>query len=544
MRFWRGRTRALVSTAASLAALLLLAAACGGGATTGTAPASEATSEASEGGAAGQISPDATLTVAVGVDPDSLDPVQQTTTTVSNIVDSAVETLVTVDQDGKLTPLLAESWDVSPDGLTVTFHLRSGVSFQDGEPFDAQAVKKNFERLLDPNVKVPQRAPFTVIQSVEAPDDSTVVLHLSHTSPALVSALTATTAGILAPDSWTQHGNSYENIVFPVGTGPFAFKEYVKGDHVSFDRYDGYWGEKPYYAHLTFKIVPEAATRETMLLAGQADVIILPPISDLAALEQNPQVKVLVAPSDRTIFIALNTQSPKLKDPRVRQALNYAVDKDSIIKNVLFGAATKLDAPSAPSLFGYCPVSDPYDYDPAKAKELLSEAGVSNLSLKFIAPTGRYVQDFQAAQAIAGNLAAIGVDANPETMDWPTYIATITRPLAQNDLDMHFLGWAPSYLDASQQMVQFEKSQWPPNGLATSFYTNPDVEALVAQADQEVDQQKRADLYCQAMQKIWDDAPWIFLWTQNFPIVYSASVTNVGYLPIEKFVVLHARPAK
>ena len=453
-----------------------------------------------------------------------------------------VETLVGINHEGKIVPELAEDWEVAPDGLSVTFRLRQGVTFHDGTPFNAEAVKFNFERLLNPEVTVPQRSTYSVIDRVEVVDEYTVRLVLKRPAPALVSALSATTVGMISPASVEAHGNSYTKYQHPVGTGPYVFVERVEGERVVLRKYEGYWGEKPYYDTVQFRIVPEAATRESLLLAGQVDMIILPPISDIPALQSNPDVKVLLAPSNRTIFIAINNNDPVLSDKRVRQALNYAVDKDAIIESVLFGAATKLDAPMAPSLFGYCSIGA-YPYDPDKARQLLQEAGATNLELDFIAPTGRYVQDFQAAEAIAGYLEEVGIKTNLRTMDWPSYVQSIQKPPEEHTLQLHLLGWAPSYLDAEQQMVQFQSAAHPPNGLATSFYNSPQVDQLLAQASQEVDEAKRADLYCQASRIVWDEAPWIFLWYQNFPIVYSADVENVSYLPNEKFDAVYARPA-
>ncbi len=479
--------------------------------------------------------------IAVGIDPDTLDPVATTTTTVGNMVDYVVETLVRIDRDGNIQPLLAESWEVSEDGLTVTFYLRQGVKFHDGTPFNAEAVKFNIERMLDPDVRVPIRTPYTPIERVEVVDEYTVRLYLKEPSAPLVSAFSWTTAGMISPASVEQFGNTYKNVQHPVGTGPYVFKERVKGERIVVEKFEDYWGEKPYYDVVEFRIVPEAATRESLLLAGQVDLIILPPAADIPALQQNPDVEVLLAPSDRTIFIAINNLDPVLKDKRVRQALNYAVDKQAIIDKVLFGAADLMDAPMAPSLFGYCPVGE-YPYDPDKAKALLKEAGYESLELNFIAPTGRYVQDFQAAQAIAGYLAEVGINAPVSTMDWPSYVATIVAPPEENTTQLHYLGWAPAYLDASQQMLQFLSTYAPPNGLATSFYKNEQVDELILKAQKETDPEVRKELYCEASKIVWEEAPWIFLWVQRFPIVYSAKVTGVSYLPNEKFDALYARP--
>jgi peptide/nickel transport system substrate-binding protein len=485
----------------------------------------------------------ATFRIAVGVDPDTLDPVQMTTTTVANMVDYVVETLTFIDPQGKIQPGLAESWTASPDGVTYTLRLRKNVTFHDGTPFTAQAVKWNLDRLKDPNVKVPIRAPYP-IDKVEAVDAATVRITLKQPSAPFGSALSWTTAGIVSPASADKHGNEYKNIVHPVGTGPYVFKERKKGESMTVSLYDRYWGKKPHYDTVLFRIIPEAATRESLILAGQVDLIILPPVADLPALGRNPAVKLLLAPSDRTIFIAINTTKPPLNDTRVRQALNHAVDKNAIIQSVLFGAADPMDAPMAPSLFGYCKVGA-YEFNPAKAKQLLAEAGVkAGTKISLIHPTGRYVQDKEATQAIAGYLREVGLEPELQTMDWPSYVRTILAPADKSTTQLHFLGWAPAFLDAAQQMLQFLSTYAPPAGLETTFYKDPQVDEWIQAADRESNPDKRKELYCQTSKKVWADAPWIFMWVQRFPIVYSAKVTDISSIPNEKFYAVYARPAQ
>lgn len=485
------------------------------------------------------------LTVAIGVDPDYLDPMRQQTTTIQNIVSMIVETLVRVDTDGSVKPLLATSWQQASDGLSWTFTLKSGVKFTDGEPFNAKVVKLNFERILTKDNVCPLCGPFRNVQSIDAVDDTHVKLNLKQPVAPLVGLLTEVTFGFLAPNTIAKDSPDYKDQEKPVGTGPYTFMERVKGDHVTLTRNDQYWGQKPSYRTQIFKIVPEAASREALVRAGQADVILLPPASDLPALQKDSTVKLILAPGDRTIFLSFNTQTgnPLIQKPEVRQALNYAVNKDQIIKSILFNAASPMDAPMAPSLFGYCKVGS-YPYDPNKAKQLLASAGASNLSIKFIAPTGRYIQDFQAAQAVANDLTAVGVKVDgPKTMDWPTYLGTVNVPPDKASVDLHLLGWAPGYLDASQAMVQFQSSQWPKNGLATSYYKNPQVDTLLAKANSESDQAARQTDYCAASKLIWADAPWIFLWVQRFPMVTSAKVTGVQSIPNESFYTVYASPA-
>jgi peptide/nickel transport system substrate-binding protein len=493
------------------------------------------------GDVGGTSSSDQTFDIAIGIDLDTLDPPQMTTTTVSNVVDYSVETLTKLDKSGKTVPGLATSWEISKDGRTMTLELRKGVKFQDGAPFDAEAVKFNLDRLLDPKVEAPQRAPYESITSVDTVGDSTVRLTLSHPDPALASALSATTSGIISPESVDKNGNNYKNIVHPVGTGPYSFVSYQQGDQVRFKRFEQYWGRKPHYKNVTFRIVPEAATRESLVRAGQAEMAVLPPVADLEQLRQSEDTDVLMAQSDRTIYIAFQTTNDKLDDPKVRQALNYAVNKQAIVDNILFGAAEPLDAPVAPSVAGYCPV-DEYEYDPDKARQMLADAGAQNISVTLGTPTGRYLQDKEATDAIAGNLRDVGVNAQVRTMDWASYIGATSVPEGQQKFDMHLLGWAPAFLDSSQQMLVFRTDQIPPNGLATALYSNKQVDALSARASTELNAQQRQAYYCKAWKTIWNDAPWLFLWAQKYPIVYSSGVAGVSYLPNEKFDAVYARP--
>jgi peptide/nickel transport system substrate-binding protein len=480
----------------------------------------------------------------VGIDPDTMDPVQTTTTTVGNITDYVVETLTQLAPDGSVRPHLAEGWSTSADGRQYLFKLRQGITFHDGTPFNAQAVKWNFDRLQDPKVRVPIRAPYP-IERTEVVDDSTVRVTLQRPFVPFISALSWTTSAMLSPASVEQHGNVYTNYTHLVGTGPYTFQERKPGEKITVARYAGYWGHKPHYAEVVFRIVPEATTRESLLLAGQVDLIILPPVADLPALQRDKRVKVLLAPSDRTIFIAINTQKPMLNDRRVRQALNYAVDKNAIIEHVLFGAADPMDSPMASSLFGYC-TTGMYEFNPGKAKQLLKEAGVApGTPISLIHPTGRYVQDKEATQALAGYLREVGLQPQVQTMDWPSYIRTIITPLDKdNTTQLHYLGWAPAFLDASQQMLQFLSREAPPNGLQTNFYKDARVDELILAAEAENNPDKRRALYCDIAKQVWEDAPWIFLWVQRFPIVYSAKVTDVSALPNEKFYAVYARPVQ
>jgi ABC-type transport system substrate-binding protein len=491
------------------------------------------------------------LTVAIGVDADTLDPMRQTTTTVENIVEMVAESLTTVDHDGRVQPGLATSWQESPDALSWTFALRTGVDFTDGAPFDAAAVKVNLDRIVDPKSTCPLCGALAkTVKAVDVVDPAHVRMTVGQPLAAdVVTGLLSTQPyAILSPRTIPFGQPGYTKQEKPVGTGPYVLKERVPGDHITLVRNEDYWGRKPTYLQQVFKVVPDAATREALVRSAQAQVIVLPPISDLPSLRQDSTVKVLLAASDRSIFFAINTvdkQQPLLQNPQVRQALNYAINRDAIIKSTLFGAADPATSTLASSLFGYCRVPNPYTYDPDLAKSMLQKANASNLTVTLVAPTGRYIQDFQAAQNIANDLRVVGVNVNgPSTMDWPSYVGTINVPPAKASVDLHMLGYAPGFLDASQAMQQmFDPASMPPRGLSTSYYDNPIVTALIQKAAIEPNRDARAQEYCDAEKQVWNDAPWIFLWVQKYPIVYSSQVTGVASVPNETFDTVYAQPA-
>lgn len=490
------------------------------------------------------------LTIAVGVDPDTMDPMRQTTTTVSNIVEMVVESLAHVDQTGKVQPSLATSWQEAPDAMSWTFTLRDGVTFSDGTPFDATAAKANLDRAMDPNNLCPSCSTLAhAVKSVDVVDPTHVRLTMSSplASDVLLGLVSLTNFGMVSPKTVQKGTPAYAQQEHPVGTGPYLLKERVKGDHVTLARNDAYWGKRPTYDEQVFQVVTDATTREALVRSGQAQVVLLPPISDLPSLKSDSTVRVLMASGDRTVYFAMDTvdkQQTLLQNPQVRQALNYAINRDAIIKSTLFGAADTMTAPIAASVFGYCAMSNPYTYNPDLARSMLAKANASGLTLSLVAPTGRYLQDWQAAQNVANDLRAVGVNVDgPRTMDWPSYLGTVVVPPAKASVDLHMLGWAPQYLDASQAMQVLDPSLIPPRGLETSYYDNPTVSGLIQKALVEPNRDARAQEYCEAEKQVWSDAPWIFLWVQRFPIVYSSMVTGIGAVPNERFNTVYAQPA-
>jgi peptide/nickel transport system substrate-binding protein len=487
------------------------------------------------------------IRLAIDQDPDTLDPAGQTNPVASSIVEHMLETLVRLQPNGSIGPGLARKFSQSTDGKSYTFELRQDVEFHDGSQLDAEAVAMSLRRFLDPRLRVPVRAPFDahLVDSISPLDPYTLRINLKDRSRLFLQKLAATELGIVSPAHARAFPDSFNDE--PVGSGPYRFKERRKGESVVLERFDRYWGQRANYPAIQFRIVPEVATRESLLLANQVEVIIDPPLADLPALQKNAALKVVQTPTARSTFIAMDLTLPggtPLAIKKVRQALNYAVDREGIIRNILFGAATPLDAPMAPSLVGYTRIGG-YGYDPSRARQLLLEGGTPQLQLRLLHPTGRSMQEAlatQVAQAIAGNLHDVGVDAELIGADWASFLAAISVPEDRGTAHMHLFNWAPALLDASQQMTEFVRTHWPPAGLATSHYWNPKVELLVSEALRESDDQHRQDEYAEAQRIVWDDAPWVFLWSPSFLMVHSAHVQGITALPTEKFSAAYAQP--
>jgi peptide/nickel transport system substrate-binding protein len=487
------------------------------------------------------------IRLAIDQDPDTLDPAGQTNPSSSSIVEHLAETLVTLKADGSIAAGLARKFTQSSDGKTYTFELRPDVEFHDGSLLDAEAVAMSLRRFLDPRLRVSMRAPFDtrLVDTISPVDPHTLRISLKDRSRLFLQKLAATELAIVSPAHARAFPDSFNEE--PVGTGPYRFKERRKGESVVLERFDRYWGQRATFPAIQFRIVPEVATRESLLLANQVELIIEPPLSDLPALQKNAALKVVQTATARSTFIAMDLTLPggtPLAIKKVRQALNYGVDRDGIIRNVLFGAATPLDAPMAPSLVGYSRVGG-YSFDPNRARQLLLEGGTPQLQLRCMHPTGRSLQEnlaAQVAQAVAGSLQGVGVDVELIGSDWASFLAAVSVPEDKGTAHMHLFNWAPALLDASQQMTQFVRGQWPPAGLATSHYWNPKVELLVSEAAREADDQRRQDEYAEAQRIVWDDAPWVFLWSPSFVMVHTARVRGVTALPTEKFSVAYAEP--
>ncbi len=475
------------------------------------------------------------LVIAIGVDADTLNPQEQTTTLIQNMCDLIYDNFFFQDPTGKLHPRLATKYEIAPDGLTYTLHLRKGVKFSDGTEFNADAVKLTFERAMDPKLRVPLRFAIGMVKECVKIDDHTVALKLSYPFAPLAPTLSMTLVSPISPAAIQKYGDEVRQN--PVGAGPFILKEWIKGDRLVFVRNENYHGDKPTVAQITWKIVPEDATREAMLRSGQVHICYKPLPSNLAALKADSSITVEMPLDTRTIFMGLNCQKGVTVDKKVRQAFNYAVDKKAIVKKILFDTAQPMDGPVSPVVFGYQKMDQPYDYNPEKAKQLLKEANFDfSKTVAMRTPQGRYLFDKQVSEAVQAYLQAIGVKTELRTYDWPTYTAGLLKPLADTELEVFLLGWGPLILDADMGLYgQFTCEVNPPKGLGSAFYCDAEYDAMMKDSRKEQDPQKRLALLKKASQKVWDDCPWIWLHVEKFVLAYSSKIKGMVVTPTEKF---------
>ncbi|MGM0415227.1 MAG: glutathione ABC transporter substrate-binding protein [Bacillota bacterium] len=449
------------------------------------------------------------LNVAIGSNPESLDPARASSSPAAMVMIHVMENLFDMSPEGEIIPNLAKDYQMSEDGTEFEINLREGVEFHDGTKFDAEAVKFNLERMLEGT------SPFTFlinkISEIEIVDEYTVVIHTEEPFAPLIPNLSA--HGFMAmasPEAVKEHGEDFTNN--PVGTGPFEFVRWEQGEMIILERNENYWGDDVYLDRVTFSIVPEDSTRVILVETGEADVAMFVPPRERDRLAGADGVNVVELSSLRTIYAGFNVTKEPLDDIRVRQAINYAIDNQAIVEQVMQGAGRPSDSPVAPGTLGYA-AQEEYDYQPEKAKELLAEAGYPDgFEITFHHPVGRYMMDETIAQAIQSQLAEVGIEAKLETLEWATYLEFTGASKEESEHEMYLLGWGNMTGDSDNGIYPlFHSSQNVPNGSDRSYYENEEVDRLLDEARMAADVTERENLYADAIEIIWEEAPWLFL---------------------------------
>lgn len=444
------------------------------------------------------------LIISVLSDATQLDPHKGTDIPSANVYHGKIyEGLVKQDKDMKVQPALAEDWK-QIDDLTWEFYLREGVTFHDGAPFNAEAVKKNFERILDDDIASPRKKLFAMIEEMTVVDEHTIQFKTSYPFAPLLSNLAHYSGGIISPKAIDEHGTELGQ--HPSGTGPFKFENWIPGQEIELVKNENYWGDEPKVDSVVFQVIPEDATRVSLVETGDSHVADPVPVTEIARVESSPNMDLVRSPALGIDYIGFNLNKEPFDNKLVRQAINYAIDTDIILEGVYNNVGTKAEGPMGPGVWGYSENVEGYGYDLDKAKELLKEAGYEN-GFKTSIWTNDNKERIDVAEVVASQLKGIGIDVEIKVMEWGSYL----EATANGEHDMFILGWSNMTGDADyNQYFLFHSEAHGTVGNRT-FYTNETVDELINKGRQESDPEKRLQYYEEAQKIEVDDAPMIFL---------------------------------
>ncbi len=368
------------------------------------------------------------ITIGMQLEPPNLDPTGGAAAAIDEVVYANVfEGLTRYNADGSISPALAESWDVSDDGLTYTFHLRDGVTFHDGTTMDAEDVKFSLDRARAEDSTNAQKGLFEAIESVDTPDARTVVVTLKRPEGLFLWNMGWGDAVIVAPETAAGNGTN------PVGTGPFRFAEWRQGDSVRLERHDGYWGAAPALRTVTFKFVSDPSAQVAALLAGDIDAI--PNVGAPESLERfkaDDRFEVRVGNTEGETILAINNRRGPLADARVRRAVSHAIDRQAIVDGAMFGYGTPIGSHFAPHHPAYVDLTRRYVHDPDQARKRLAEAGYADgFKAVMKLPPPSYAR--RGGEIVAAQLAAIGIEVEIVPVEWAQWLKEVFK--GEHDFD-------------------------------------------------------------------------------------------------------------
>jgi dipeptide transport system substrate-binding protein len=495
------------------------------------------------------------LTVCTESSPDGFDVVQFNSLVTTNAsADVIFNTLVSYDEVAKkVTPALAEKWDVSADGLTYTFHLRPNVAFQSTDYFKpsrkltADDVVFSFNRMLsdsNPWHKIAGASGFPhaqsmglvkLIKSVSKVDDNTVTFVLNTPNATFVPILTMGFASIYSAeyaDQLLKAGKETDLNAKPIGTGPFMLKSYTKDAVIRYDVNPAYWGAKPKIDRLIYAITPDASVRAQKIKAGECQIALSPKPQDVIDAKKGGSIKVVETPAFMTAFVALNTQKKPLDNPKVRQALNEAFDRTTYLKTVFENTATAAVNPFPPNTWSYDKQVTPYAYSVDRAKKLLADAGYPKGfdTTIWVRPNGSVLNPNPKAGAelLQADLAKIGVKAQVKVIEWGELI----KEAKQGQHDMLFMGWAGDNGDPDNYLSPLFSCAAVRSGINFARFCDPTLDRLIDEGKASADIGKRTKAYTEAQQIIHDQALWIPL---GYPTASALTQSNVSGYRVSPF---------
>jgi len=453
------------------------------------------------------------ITIAQTRDVTALDYALVAQTETQNISNNIFDTLVRLDTEGNYEAWLAESWD-NPDDNTWVFHLREGIEFTNGEPVNAEAVKYSLERILDPDVQSPQAWRLSLVSEIIVEDEYTVVIKTSEPYAALINIMTL--MFIVPPNAVEEMGNEMFGQE-PIGSGPFIFEEYSPGERVVLVANKDYWKGAPKIDKVIFRPISEASTRVASLETGELDIITAVPPNRLQELKDNEETEV-TANTGIMLYLGLDTFNPPLDNVKVRQALNYAVDVDSIVKNILLDTAKPMAGPVFEVTKGFDSNIKPYPHDVEKAKELLKEAGYEDgFAMKLATPPQGVegtTNTLEVAQAIAAQLGEVGIEVELDITD----PATQFERYRNKEFQSYLFTW-DTQVEPDRYLYSLFNSD-----ARGYYYKNVEIDELLVEGRQTMDQAKREEIYKDIHQKLYDDAPYVFLYNQEAFYGYRSNV--------------------
>ena len=426
-----------------------------------------------------------TITLGMVLEPPNLDPTAGAAAAIDEVVYANIfEGLTRFGPDGAVLPALAQSWDVSEDGKTYTFHLHTGVTFHDGTAFDAEDVKFSLDRARAEDSANAQKALFAGIDTVEVIDPATVTVTLKDADGSFPFNMAWGDAVIVAPESVA------DEATHPVGTGPFKFDEWAQGDHITISRYDGYWGTPAQLSKATFRIISDPTAAFAAMMAGDVDAFPnFPAPETLAQFSTDPRFKVIVGSTEGETILAMNNRQPPLDNVKVREAIAHAINRQEIIDGAMFGYGTPIGTHFAPHNPDYVDLAALSAYDPEKSKALLSEAGISNLKLRLALPPPTYAR--RGGEIIAAELAAVGIQTEITNLEWAQWLEQVFKG---HDFDLTIV----SHTEPMDINIYARPDYY-------FGYGKPDFVALMETLTKTTDPAARSDLLKQAQEMIAKD---------------------------------------
>ena len=496
-----------------------------------------------------EVVPEQVAIVAIPIALTSLDPPLTGSTPVSSALRHLLQRFVDLGPNGEVLPQLAESWEVASDKKTWTMHLRQGVTFHDGSDWTAEVAKINMDRYLSRPADFPRAQSYGFIDAITVLDDSTLELHTVTPNSGFLNWMSYLALGFHSAQSIDEYGDDVG--LHGIGTGPFKTVEFVPSERLVMERYDNYWGTKAPLDRLTVLSVPDAAGRIAMLETGEAQLVIQVPGTMVPTVEGSGVAEISRTPSVRSVFIGINSQFPDLKDVRVRQAFNYAVDSESILSAVISGYGTLATSVMPDMIPGYSAQS-PYPYDPEKAAELLDDAGWTLdssgkrskdgrvLSLIIRTPDGHTPGDRATCEAVQGYLSDVGVEVELSIQDYNVNFAELREDKSIETTSLNYFGYGSSIMDPTHALGVFEGS-WSNLNSVFARYRSAEFDEQYKLIVSAVDDEDARNEACAKAQEIaWNDAPWIFLFSLDYVTGASTSLKGLSIQPNEFYILSEA----